>query len=179
MASQRLALTLATAAALGVGGVAGAVAGAPTLTATGPVSVSGTPAHGVFTIAGRTVRQVRYDDRGALEYRFQLTNEGLLPVAVTGLAPEQDDPRLFDLAGISPGTLGPGERGEFLLTLDMNGCESLSARAGSFVSVVAVTTERAGVLDDTVVVDLPEEIHTGSPREASCPRATATSRPRG
>ena len=29
------------------------------------------------------------------------------------------------------------------------------------------------------LVTLPEELHTGSPREASCPEATATSRPQG
>ena len=33
--------------------------------------------------------------------------------------------------------------------------------------------------DDDVTVTLPEEIHTGSPREAFCPESTATSRPQG
>jgi hypothetical protein len=44
---------------------------------------------------------------------------------------------------------------------------------------VVLTTEQAGVFDDEVTVRLPEELRTGSPREAFCPGATATSRPRG
>ncbi len=54
----------------------------------------------------------------------------------------------------------------------MSGCESLSARAGSFVTEVVLRTEQAGVFDDAVTVPLPEEIHTGSPREAFCPEST-------
>ena len=61
----------------------------------------------------------------------------------------------------------------------MGGCESLSARAGSFVTEVVLRTEQAGVFDDAVTVTLPEELHTGSPREAFCPESTATSRPPG
>jgi hypothetical protein len=61
----------------------------------------------------------------------------------------------------------------------MGGCETLSARAGSFVTEVALATERMGVVSDDVTVALPEEVHTGSPREAFCPNATATSRPPG
>ena len=56
----------------------------------------------------------------------------------------------------------------------MGGCESLSARAGAFVTEVVVRTDRG----DTSV-PLPEELHTGSPREAFCPNSTATSRPPG
>jgi hypothetical protein len=58
----------------------------------------------------------------------------------------------------------------------MNGCETLSSRSGSFVTTLALRTRQAELFDDVVTVSLPEEIHTGSPREASCPWATATSR---
>jgi hypothetical protein len=61
----------------------------------------------------------------------------------------------------------------------MSGCETLSARAGSFVTEVVVRTEQAGVFADDVVLTLPEELHTGSPREAFCPQSTAESRPPG
>ena len=61
----------------------------------------------------------------------------------------------------------------------MGGCETLSARAGSFVTEVALRTQQAGVLEDEVSVTLPEEVHTGSPREAFCPESTASSRPPG
>ena len=63
--------------------------------------------------------------------------------------------------------------------MHMSGCESLSARAGSYVTTLAVRTETAGVFEDVVELDLPEELHTGSPREAFCPNSTATSRPPG
>lgn len=75
--------------------------------------------------------------------------------------------------------LGSGEIGTLTLALKMGGCEALSARAGAFVTQVAVRTEQAGVFEDDVVVTLPEEVHTGSPREAFCPNSTATSRPPG
>jgi len=153
--------------------------GSPELSTSGPVSVSGTEASGVFTIADRTVRQVRYDDQGLLRYRFALINDGRLPVTVTGLAGTQSDPRLFDIATLTPAALSPGESAQVTLTLEMNGCESLSSRSGSFVSSLNVRTVEAGVLQDVVTVVLPEEIHTGSPREAFCPRSTATSRPQG
>lgn len=65
------------------------------------------------------------------------------------------------------------------LALRMGGCETLSARAGSFVTQVVLRTEQAGIFDDRVTVRLPEELHTGSPREAFCPESTATSRPPG
>jgi hypothetical protein len=174
-------------AVLGLGAVAVLAAvvgslvsgGAPGLVASGPVSVSGTKASAVFTIDDRTVRQVRYDDQGTLRYRFTLTNHGRLPVTVSGLADDAGDPRLFDLVGLSAVDVPPGESREITLTLAMNGCESLSSRSGSFVSTIAVTTREAGVFEDVVTVALPEELHTGSPREAFCPRSTATSRPQG
>ncbi len=101
-----------------------------------------------------------------------------------GLADEQPDPRLFHYAGLTgpdggATRLGGGESAELTLTLTMGGCESLSARAGSFVTEVVLRTEQAGVFDDAVTVPLPEELHTGSPREAFCPESTASSRPPG
>ncbi len=166
------------------GGVAVA-GGTPSLTASGPVAVSGTEASAVFTIAERTVRQVRYADDGTLRYSFELTNDGQLPVTVRGLADDQPPARLFtydSLTGPDSGaatSLGAGEAATFTLALGMSGCESLSARAGSFVTELVVRTEQAGVFADDVRVTLPEEIHTGSPREAFCPESTATSRPPG
>ncbi|MDP2773312.1 MAG: hypothetical protein Q8O61_07110, partial [Nocardioides sp.] len=65
------------------------------------------------------------------------------------------------------------------LSMDMGGCETLSSRSGSFVSTIAVRTQHAGLFEDVVEVALPEEVHTGSPREAFCPNSTATSRPQG
>jgi hypothetical protein len=61
----------------------------------------------------------------------------------------------------------------------MHGCETLSARAGSFATQVDLNTTRAGFMDDVVHVTLPEQLHTGSPREAFCPNSTASSRPPG
>lgn len=166
-------------AAVAAGGGAAVATSPATLGTAGPVTVTGTEAHGGFTVADRTVRQVRYADQGTLRYTFTLRNRGRLPVTVLGLAADQPDPRLFDLLDLTRADLAPGESEEVTLALGMSGCETLSARAGSFVSEVEVLTRRAGLLEDVVVLELPEEIHTGSPREASCPRATASSRPRG
>ena len=168
--------------------VAGGVAtarGVPELRAAGPTVVSGTEATAVFTIADRTIRQVRYDDGGTLRYTFQLTNEGRLPVTVVGLSRGQADPRLFRLAGLrgengeTQVRLGPGDTRAVTLELEMGGCETLSARSGSFVTEVRLRTTQAGVFDDDLRLVLPEELHTGSPREAFCPNSTATSRPPG
>jgi hypothetical protein len=156
----------------------------PGLRSEGPTEVAGTRASAVFSIAGREIRQVRYRDRGTLDYTFRLTNPGALPVTVS-LAPGQDDSRLFGYRALegSDGARritvpGNGSR-EVHLLLRMGGCESLSARAGSFASAVRVRTERMGLDTGTVRVRLPEEIHTGSPREAFCPSSTAESRPPG
>lgn len=157
----------------------------PQLTAHGPTSVAGTEESAVFRIGTRTVRQVRYDDRGTLVYSFTLANDGRLPVTVTGLAPPVRMPRLFEYVGITDGegheefTIGAGERTTVKVSMLMHACETLSARAGSFATQVRLRTRRAGVLEDLVTVDFPEEVHTGSPREAFCPNATATSRPPG
>ena len=157
----------------------------PALSASGPTSVTGTEATAVFQIGDRTIRQVRYDDGGTLRYTFQLTNDGRLPVTVLGLAADQAESRLFTMTGLtSPGgrsgvRIGPGETRHLTLAMRMSGCETLSARAGSFATEVALRTRQAGVFGDEVTVTLPEELHTGSAREAFCPRSTATSRPPG
>jgi len=176
---RRVLLPLLLVAVLVAGGGVAAARSTPSLSASGPVEVAGSETGAPFTVGDRTVRQVRYVDRGTVHYIFRLTNDGRLPVAVAGLADAQPDPRLFDLAGVSRVELSPGETAPVTLTVTMNGCESLSSRSGSFVGELALRTTRAGVLDDEVVVALPEELHTGSAREASCPRATATSRPQG
>ena len=186
---RRIGLVLAVLLGLlAAGGIALARSG-PSLTAGGPTSVTGTEATGVFAIAGRTVRQVRYDDGGTLRYTFELTNDDRIPVTVHGLAAEQPPSRLFtysgltDAAGRSTLRLSPGESVAVTLSLLMGGCETLSARAGAFVTEVVLRVERAGMLTglptDNVTITLPEELHTGSPREAFCPNSTATSRPPG
>ncbi|NUS49507.1 MAG: hypothetical protein HOQ22_00500, partial [Nocardioidaceae bacterium] len=88
---------------------------------------------------------------------------------------------LFRYLGLTGGrfTLKPGASRQVGVRLRMVGCETLSARAGSFASSVALRVTRARVLHDVVRVRFPEQVHTGSPREAFCPRATATSRPPG
>lgn len=163
-----------------------ALASAPVrLEATGPTAVSGTEASAVFTIADRTIRQVRYHDEGVLAYSFELRNPGSVPVTVTGLRPLEREPRLFryvdlaDVTGAKRFTVPAGGSTPVALRMRMHRCESLSARAGSFASEVALATTRVGLLDTTVLVTLPEEVHTGSPREAFCPEATASSRPPG
>ena len=167
--------------------VAGGVATArstPDLDASGPTAVTGTEATAVFTVADRTIRQVRYAEGGTLRYTFRLANNGRLPVTLS-LSKHQSDPRLFSFAGLTgpdgEGSvhLGAGETKAVTLALEMGGCESLSSRSGSFVPEVLLRTEQAGVFEDEVRVGLPEELHTGSPREAFCPNSTATSRPPG
>ena len=183
---RRLALAVVIAVALLVGSVGMTVAStAPTLVAHGPTGVSGTEETAVFRIGDRTVRQVRYADRQVLVYSFALANEGRLPVTVTGLAPLERTPRLFRYVGLTDAsgqkefTIGGGERTTVEVSLLMHACETLSARAGSFATEVNVRTEQAGMVEDVVTVAFPEEVHTGSPREAFCPDATATSRPPG
>lgn len=183
---MRPVLTVAVAAGLLAGGAGMAVASAePTLVAHGPTSVSGTEQSAVFRVGGRTIRQVRYADRETLVYSFTLENAGRLPLSVHGLAPLERTPRLFeyveltDAEGRQQFTIPAGERTAVEVSMLMHSCETLSARAGSFATEVSLRTERAGMIDDVVTVDFPEEVHTGSPREAFCPDATATSRPPG
>ena len=52
------------------------------------------------------------------------------------------------------------------MSLRVSGCESLSARAGSFLTEVVLRTEQAAIFTDDVALRLPEELRTGSPREA-------------
>ena len=157
----------------------------PELGAQGPTRVDGTAASAVFTIDDREIRQVRYRDGGTLDYRFELTNEDRLPVTVVGIDPAQPDSRLFGFLALEGAdgerriTVPAGGTRQVHLLLRMGGCESLSARAGSFASSVLLRTERMGLATGSVRVDLPEEIHTGSPREAFCPNSTAKSRPPG
>ena len=159
-------------------------AGEPPIEASEPTSVTGTDGTAVFDIGTHHIRQVRYQDRGTLRYTFRLHNEGALPLTVTGLSAEQPRVRLFEVRTLTAAdgedeiSIGGHASREVTLSLFMSGCETLSARAGSTLTAVVVRTERAGVFDDDVTVTLPEELRTGSPREAYCPEATATSRPR-
>jgi hypothetical protein len=182
---RRVAVALALVVALVSAGGMAVARSTPELRTSGPTSVTGTEATGVFQIADRTIRQVRYADQGTLRYTFEVTNDSRLPLTILGIAPDQADPRLFALERVvGPGgaeevRIGAGESAAVTLSLGMSGCETLSARAGSFVTQVVVRTEQAGVFDDDVTLRLPEELHTGSPREAFCPESTATSRPPG
>lgn len=182
---RRLGLLVVLLALVAGGGGVAVARGVPTLTASGHTAVAGTEATSVFQIADRTIRQIRYDDGGTLRYTFDVTNPGRLPVTILGLAKDEPETRLFTYVGLSDDTghgvvrLGPGETRRLTLALTMGGCESLSARAGAFVTEVRVRTEQAGLFDDEVTITLPEEVHTGSPREAFCPSSTATSRPPG
>ncbi len=179
-----LAATLVVLLGTGVGYAA--VRHTPTaLVAEGPTAVDGTSASAVFSIDDRRIRQVRYQDRAVLTYRFRLANDEALPVTVVGIDPAQRDPRLFGYLAIEDAdglrrieVPGHGSR-EVLLKMRMSGCETLSARAGSFAGSVLVRTERLGISAGSVRVALPEEIHTGSPREAFCPDSTAQSRSPG
>jgi hypothetical protein len=183
---KRLALVGPFVVALLAGTLGMSVAGnEPRLVAHGPTAVAGTEKTAVFRVGKRTVREVRYADRETLVYSFALANEGRVPVTVTGLAPLDATPRLFrylsltDTEGRERFTIPGGSRTTVQLSMQMHSCETLSARAGSFATHVSLHTERAAVIEDAVTVTLPEEVHTGSPREASCPNATATSRPPG
>ena len=135
----------------------------------------------MFTIADRTIRQVRYRDKGTLTYRFTLHNGGALPVRGR-LAPAAPAAAVPLRAGHrrhgSPGSRcrrvgrGPGAGAAHGGLRDPLGSRRVLSRA--WTCDVA-----AGMLRDDVQVDLPEELHTGSPREAFCPGSTATSRPPG
>jgi len=158
---------------------------APALGTRGPAGVKGTDASATFSIAGRKIRQVRYRDRATLDYQFRMTNSDVLPVTVSGIDSRQRNARLFGYVGLEDAdghrrisVPAHGSR-EVHLLLRMDGCENLSSRAGSFAASVLVRTERMGMSTGSVLVQLPEEIHTGSPREAFCPNSTARSRPPG
>lgn len=176
-----LALVLAL---VGAGGVA-AARSTPDLTTSGAGTVTGTVDVGVFTIGDRTVRQFRYADQQVMSYTFSVTNEGRLPLTVLGLADRQPRTRLLTYRALTGPDgeetvrIGPGDSARLRLSLHMSGCETLSARAGSFVTEVAARVRQAGLFSDDVMLTLPEQLHTGSPREAFCPESTATSRPPG
>lgn len=184
MRARRALIVLAVAAVVG-GGWTVAQAVGTDLTASGPTSVSGTPASGVFQLSGRTIREVRYDDRGLLSYRFRVHNDAFTPVSITGLVPPEVPARLLRVRdvrgtdGASQITVPANGSAEVVVRFLMTDCESLSARAGSFATHVTLRTESLGFIDDTVDLTLPEELHTGSPREVRCPEATADSRPAG
>jgi len=168
-----------------VGGGIAIGSSTPSLSAHGPTSVSGTEETSVFRLGDRTVRQIIYADRETLVYSFALANDGRLPVTITEIAPLERSPRLFrytgvtDASGASEFSIPAGERRQVRVSMLMHSCETLSSRAGSFATEVNLKTSRAGVLDRVVTVEFPEQVHTGSPREAFCPRATASSRPPG
>lgn len=183
MPSRKVVIAGVAAGVLALGAAPTYAALSPSLTSGGPTSVDGTEATAVFRIGDDTVRQVRYADRQILKYTFQLVNGGLLPITVTGLVQPKQKPTLFDYQAIKAGektkfTIGAGDRRLVTLSLLMTACERLSSRAGSFVKDVHLRTSSVGV-DRTVVVTLPEQVHSGSPREAKCPNATADSRPPG
>lgn len=170
---------------LALGAGAAYSASSPALSAHGPGTVEGTAATAVFKIGDTTVRQIRYADRKTLDYSFVLANDGVLPITVSGLAPLAQSPTLFEYSDLTDAdgntefTIGPRSRRTVTLSMLMTACERLSARAGSFASEVRLRTTSLGSIGATVLVTLPEEIHTGSPREASCPRSTSSSRPAG
>jgi hypothetical protein len=164
-----------------------AVAAAPAeLTSSGETAITGTDATAVFGLGDRTIRQIRYAEHGTLVYTFDLTNDGSLPLTVEGLGDSVADPRLFDFVSLTDSSgdeefkVPAGDTVPVELTLTMSGCESLSARAGSIIAEISVTTVGpVGLGSRDTVVPLPEEIRTGSPREAGCANATASSRPPG
>lgn len=183
---RRHVLALLVALLVVAGGAGVAVAKAPAeLSAAGPTRVSGTAATAIFDVGDRTIRQVRYHDKGTLSYAFLLRNDGALPLTVDGLSPLERAPRLFryltlvDDSGADRFEVGPGKTVAVELRMRMEACEKLSARAGSFATEVDLSTTRVGFVDEVVHVTLPEELHTGSPREAFCPESTASSRPPG
>lgn len=168
---------------LGVAGGVALAAQSPELSADGPTELD-TAYTGVFTIGERTIRQFRYEDDDEVDYTFTVTNPGRMPVTLVGLAEEQEPSRLLSPRGLQGADgsteirIGAGGREEVTVTIGMDGCESLSARAGSYLTTLRVRAESLGLFDDDVTITLPEELRTGSPREKYCPDATSTSRPR-
>lgn len=178
--------TVAAAALVVVIAVAGGVAVAaqsPDLSTGGPTELD-TAYTGVFTIGERTIRQFRYEDDDEVDYTFTVSNPSRVPLTLVGLAEEQEPSRLLSpralrgADGASEIEIGAGGREEVTVTIGMDGCESLSARAGSYLTTLTVRAESLGLFDDVVTITLPEELRTGSPREKYCPDATSTSRPR-
>src|SRR5689334_11743976 len=129
------------------GGGLALASGGPRLTTAGPTRLSGTAATEAFQIGDRHIRQFRYKDRGTLVYRFLLRNSGWMPVTVTGMVAPKHQPRLLryrsltDTHGRHGFTVPPNSSTPVLLSFHMSGCEHLSARAGSFATLVGVRTE--------------------------------------
>ena len=183
---RRVLLVLAAVTtALLLGGAGFVVTRAPALEPAGAGEVLGRQQSAVFSIADRTIRQVRYDDRATLRYSFSIENKAWYDVQVTGLVPEKHEQTLLrlrgltDAAGHSSFTIAAGATRQVVLSVLMTDCERLSARASSLIGTIGVrVTGLAGVGHDLRVA-LPEELRTGSAREMFCPRATAKSRPPG
>lgn len=183
---RRLALVVLVVAGLVLAGGVAVATGSPRLSTAGPTSVTGTGGTSVFEVGDRVVRAVQYEDRQTLVYTFTLVNHGSFPVTVTGIETPHPDPYLFDYErlvdedGDTRFTVGGGEERRVSLELLMTACETLSARAGSFATDVVVrTTDAVSLTEATVTLALPEEIRAGSPREARCANATASSRSPG
>jgi hypothetical protein len=184
---RRLTVGVTAIVAVLCGGGLATAASAPGLSAHGPVRLDGTSASARFEVGDRTIRQFRYADRQELGYTFVLSNNTPVPVTVTDVSAAGPRATLLGVdrleraGGNAVTRFRVSAAGEVAvrLVLDMSNCEHVSSRAGSFLSEVTVHTEMAGVLDRSGVVALPEELHTGSPREALCPRATSTSRSPG
>lgn len=179
----RLTLAVAVAVAIALGAGAWALVPPPTLEADGPVTVSGTDASGVFTMGTTTVRQVRYEDRGTLEYSFRLTSSGPGTARVTGVHTVGPEATLLRVRALRAPDgdaleLEPGVGRDVVLDVLMTDCERLSARASSLVTAVDVELTRWG-RTHVERVELPEQLRTGSAREMFCPRATADTRPPG
>lgn len=200
MRRRALVAAAATALVLSGGGLAAAGAGcqslagpwcaqrlaSPELSARGPVSLDGTTASAVFELGDRTIRQFRYADRHELGYTFVLANDGPRPVTVVDVGTAGPAATLLRVDRLErTGTsstrfsVPAGSQVGVRLVLDMTDCERVSSRAGSFLDRVSVRTEVAGRHGRRAVLTLPEELHTGSPREALCPRATSQSRSPG
>jgi hypothetical protein len=148
----------------------------PVLGTRGPTQVVGAATSGVVRIDGREIRRVRYRDQATLDYAFRLTNAQGLPLTVTGVDSRQRDTPLFGYVGLE-GSKGshqielPAYGSEQVhLLLRMRGCQRVAPRDRSAAVSVLLRTERFGVSAGSVLVQLPEEIHTGSPRRKACPR---------
>ncbi|HSV40380.1 MAG TPA: hypothetical protein VLI04_16580 [Nocardioidaceae bacterium] len=171
--------------ALVLGGGGFIVTRAPNLGAVGDGQVESKQKSAVFTIADRTIRQVRYDDRATMRYTFTLRNDAWYDVKVNGLKAEKVEQTLLkvkgltDVEGHSSFSLESGEERRVVLAVQMTDCERLSARASSLIESVRLRVTGLAGMDHEIALQLPEELRTGSAREMFCPFATAKSRPPG
>lgn len=186
MSSRLRILVVAVVALLAIAGGAAAVARMdPSLSASGPGSVTGTEASAIFQLGGQTYHQVRYADREVLTYAFTLHNDGRFGTTVTGLEPVEHVATLLRLRSLKDSSgkqrfeIGAGDEVDVVLSIWMTDCERLSARAASQIGEIGIRTEGFGGIDHVVTVDLPEQLRTGSAREMFCPRANASTRPPG